>query len=252
MEAIIFEDINDKFGYGTYLSFKVIIMKDNGYINASKMLKSISEDIGKNKEMDAWKRLEHTSELIKSFEDDIKNGCPGNPGDLIIKIENGKNELRGQYVHPNLIVHIASWASPKFAAKVSKIVNEYVVDNYKKEIKKHNREIEKQKDKVEKRDKFLNVMDETILIYKTSNDDEYYVCRVGKQNKRSAINRCEKVNKFTKIGEIGLSKNSVAVFNRIMTMLKLDNDIKRKGNYIKLNGKSIQDVIEEINKIVSL
>ncbi len=37
LSDIVFEKINDKFGYGQYIDFKVIIMLENGYINATKL-----------------------------------------------------------------------------------------------------------------------------------------------------------------------------------------------------------------------
>lgn len=44
IQNIIFEDINDKFAWGDYGGFRVIIMKKNGFINASQLAK----DAGKN------------------------------------------------------------------------------------------------------------------------------------------------------------------------------------------------------------
>jgi hypothetical protein len=37
MQDIVFEKINEKYGYGYYGEFKVIIMLKNGYINATKL-----------------------------------------------------------------------------------------------------------------------------------------------------------------------------------------------------------------------
>jgi hypothetical protein len=54
--------------------------------------------------------------------------------------------IRGTYVHPDLIPHIASWESPKFAVKVSKIVNEYYNS---KERHKHQRELGEKNDKID-------------------------------------------------------------------------------------------------------
>jgi len=51
--------------------------------------------------------------------------------ELFIIISTGSKkitEIRETYVYPNLIPHIASWASPQFGAKVSKIVNKYFIE----------------------------------------------------------------------------------------------------------------------------
>ena len=40
----------------------------------------------------------------------------------------------GTYAHPDLIPHIASWASHKFARKVGRIINNYLVQEYKDKL----------------------------------------------------------------------------------------------------------------------
>jgi hypothetical protein len=47
----------------------------------------------------------------------------------------GLNELRGTYAHPLLVPHIASWISPEFAFKVSRIVNDHLVREYREQIR---------------------------------------------------------------------------------------------------------------------
>ena len=251
MQAIIFEDINEKFGYGEYLGFKVIIMKENGYINASKMLKDISHEIGKEKKMNKWRKLEQTPDLIKAVENTLNehSGAEERNSSSAFSIVKGgvQNEqyLQGTYVHQDLIVHIASWASPIIAIKVSKIVNEIVINQYKRIIRK-------QKKELKKRDKLLDVMDEIIYIHKTNNDNEYWISRVNKRNRGRVIKKLEDEKKFEKVAEIVLAKNSVAVSNHIISFLKINDKVKSKGNLIKLDGITIQEVIEEINKVVTV
>src|SRR5579872_1624637 len=43
---ISFEDINDKFCYGNYCGIKVVIMKENGYINVTKICNDSMKEIG--------------------------------------------------------------------------------------------------------------------------------------------------------------------------------------------------------------
>ncbi|HSA76145.1 MAG TPA: DUF3627 domain-containing protein [Nitrosarchaeum sp.] len=50
----------------------------------------------------------------------------------------------------SLVVYITSWISPKFAVKVSQIVNEYLVSEYKKTIEKKNVKIGKLEEKLDK------------------------------------------------------------------------------------------------------
>ena len=174
MEGIIFENINDKFGYGEYLGFKVIIMKKNGYINASKMCNDISDKIGKEKRFRKWKTLEHSQELISGWrkcqsDSEGQNRASEKIEPFFKYLGGDKDELflQGHYVHPDLIVHIASWASPKIAWKVSEIVNKYIVNEYKKQIKKLKKENDELNKEVESSDNLLNIMKEYIIIFKT-------------------------------------------------------------------------------------
>ena len=126
---LAYESINEKYSKAKYGDFDVIMDITNGYINASKLC------IDGGKHMKAWLRNDNNKELIKSFEEIIK-GSAQICADLMIVINTGINELRGTYVHLLLIPHIASWVSPLFAYKVSKIVNEFLVREKDDEIRR--------------------------------------------------------------------------------------------------------------------
>ncbi|QRM15445.1 N1R/p28-like protein [Mudlarkpox virus] len=121
------------------------MMKENGFINATKLCK-----LG-GKEFYKWTRLDGTKELIKKVEE-INNiwKAKSSPPDLegmILEIKNeskGKHryEVAGSYVHQDLIPHIASWISPSFAVKVSKIINCYVSRKYEFKLKEKESKIE--------------------------------------------------------------------------------------------------------------
>ena len=259
MQAIIFEDINEKFGYGMCLDFKVIIMKSNGYINATNMLKTISSAIGKERKMKAWKQLEHTPEYIEEVELSRKDGCfskgqncPSEKEPLIIRFLGGNKDeicVRGQYVHPELIIHVAFWASSKFALKVVKITLGFVSQGYKREIEEKKQQLEVSKTQIKARDKLLDCMDEIIMIFTTGNENEYYISRVNKCNRLKPI---KKFKEFTKVAEIPIAKNSVAVVNQVISELRAKDHLERDHNTIKLKDIAIQEVIEEINKVVTV
>jgi len=107
------ETINDKYSTAKYGDFNVIIDMTSGYINATKLC-----SIG-GKRFDHWLSNKGSKELIKEFEE-------SNLREIKITLTGGQNlEIRGTYVHPDLIHHIACWVSTKFACKVSKIINEW-------------------------------------------------------------------------------------------------------------------------------
>jgi hypothetical protein len=124
MREICFEDIDENFSYGNYADFKVIVMKKNGYINAPKMCAFIREqegitkkfcDWGSNKEAIALKQAVSRTRQIS-----VDETC-------IIIGNTFANHIRGTYVHPTLVPHIASWMSPDFGVKVSDIINEFLI-----------------------------------------------------------------------------------------------------------------------------
>ncbi len=111
--SLEFETIDDTHSKALYGDFNVIIDITNGYINATKLC----ADGGK--QMKNWIRNNGSRELIKEFEENLSNTAP------FLITDNSYGITRGTYVHPDLIPHIASWVSVKFACKVSKIINEW-------------------------------------------------------------------------------------------------------------------------------
>jgi len=144
IRGIIFEKINDTFSKGMYAGFVVLIMNKNGYVNVTKLCKNIFIEHkkifndAKEKEFRHWKLLDNAKELIEAISEPVRN--PTNS--VIVSITTGTNDLRGTYVHPDLVPHIASWASPTIAIKISKIVNEYFANDE----RKRQRELLKEKD----------------------------------------------------------------------------------------------------------
>ncbi len=81
--------------------------------------------------------------------------------ELIYNITGGKiTELRGTYVHPKLIIHIASWCNPEYAIKVSEIVLSYhakeAIKEKEKLLQKKNDKIDELSLKIDKQNKQIN------------------------------------------------------------------------------------------------
>ncbi|AAR83571.1 transcriptional regulator [Canarypox virus] len=121
------------------------MMKENGFVNATKLCK-----LG-GRNLKHWLENKQSKELVKELEtiDKVwKVKSPGrNSGRVILEvgtISKGKHqyEVAGSYVHPDLIPHIASWISPLFAVKVSKIINCYVSGKYEFKLKERENKID--------------------------------------------------------------------------------------------------------------
>ena len=143
-----YEKINDVYSKAKYAGFDVIMNMETGYINATKLC----ADGGKL--MKNWLRNDGNKELIEFFE---SHGSKMSHGlKMITIITSGSDKetiLRGTYVHPDLIPHIASWVSPAFAYKVSKIVNNFLIREKEDEIRKLSGDKCKLQEMLEKSDK---------------------------------------------------------------------------------------------------
>ncbi len=154
---IAYQQIKGNYYWAQYGDFKVIMDKSTGYINATQLCGQATTKEGKKKEFFTWKQNNVSDELIKEVSASL-----GIPRDELLVEPSVSNELRGKYAHPDLIPHIASWASPVFAVKVSKIVNAQLVREYKETIRV--------------KDTKIDELQRTLDIIKEQND------RVTKQN----------------------------------------------------------------------
>jgi hypothetical protein len=129
IKKLAFESIDDKYSKALYGDFTVTMDMTNGYINATKLCADGGKLI-KN-----WTRNDGNKEFIKYCEN-IDDGSNSNRH--IYEVRNGTkcNNINGTYVHPDLIPHIASWVSPAFGYKVSKIVNNFLIREKEAEIER--------------------------------------------------------------------------------------------------------------------
>ena len=158
LSNIAFEQIDGNYWHGAYGEFKVVMMKDNGYINATKMCKSGGKDYKD------WSRLKKSQSLIQSLQTYLTQKalsttipssdlsipspdlsmqitdmqiCRSQISPCISIMTNNKVQggyISGTYVHPLLIPHIASWISNEFAIKVGEIVTDYILQEYKSKL----------------------------------------------------------------------------------------------------------------------
>jgi len=77
LNQIIFEHIDDKYAYGKYAEFTVIMMKENRYINATKLCDD-HKKLLKN-----WTKNESSQKLIEIVNNIIKQNSPGYISNLV-------------------------------------------------------------------------------------------------------------------------------------------------------------------------
>jgi hypothetical protein len=132
MSEIAFEQIHNEYYWAKYGEFKVIMNINTRYINATYLCGLATTKTGTKKEFRQWKQNSSTEELMGEVAAAVRMSTV----DLTTVVNGGQvMEIKGTYVHPDLIPHIACWASPKFAVKVSKIVNEQIVRDHREAIR---------------------------------------------------------------------------------------------------------------------
>lgn len=123
----VVKDINDEFAIAKIGELSVIMVKSNGYVNASKLCNDCERDFLE------WVSEESTKELMSFLEKREKNSVIP----LLTKRHEGvKNNLKGIYVHPDLVINLAMWCSPEYALKVSTIMESYHILSAKNKLLK--------------------------------------------------------------------------------------------------------------------
>ena len=119
VSRVTFEPINEKYSNARYGEFDVIMDMTTGYINATKLCAQ------GGKRFKNWTANNYSQELIKELEETINLSLENQTKISILVRCSSFGYIKGTYVHPDLIPHIACWVSTKFAIKVSKIINEW-------------------------------------------------------------------------------------------------------------------------------
>ncbi|AUV58976.1 hypothetical protein [Bandra megavirus] len=111
-----FEEINNSYSWGIYYDKNVIIMKKNGYINATKFIASI----GRDEDVEQWLRDEYGLELLDALSNEV--GICKNK--LTVHIKSKSNpDINGIYVHQDILPIMTMMIDPVFCYRASKIVN---------------------------------------------------------------------------------------------------------------------------------
>jgi hypothetical protein len=157
LQELAFEVIDATYARGRYADLEIILMRSNGYVNATKLCA-----LGA-KQFKHWLENAHSKDLVATVERELPSA--GNPADGLstrrtlkaekvghkstILIKGGARiEVRGTYVHPLLVPHVACWVSCEFAVKVSRLVNEHVVRQYILEIAQKDGELARKNDEI--------------------------------------------------------------------------------------------------------
>jgi hypothetical protein len=124
LSNICYEQISENFHYGIFGNFHLVIDKDTGCFNATKLCAM------SGKKFIHWKRLAGTNRLI-SYLEDQSSGVDKVIYEVRTSNTGIEKQITGYYVQKELILDIASWLSPEFYFRCNNIVINYFTEEYK-------------------------------------------------------------------------------------------------------------------------
>lgn len=232
-------DSKGYFGVGSYGEFKVYIMMmdvpekgyKKGYINITKICSL------KNKEFYDWSKKTSSKLIIK----EILSVPEFDGTDLTVRVTSGSRYeayTRGTYIHPELVPHVVSWISPKFAIKVSKIVNEFIT----KEA------IDKKDKLIRQKNKLLGIKQDKI---DTLTDMVKEVLSKNEQISRTTINILNE-NKKMAIDNRKLSKKADKLSEKADRLLEDNNELTDKANQLLEDNKKTKKQLKKIDSKLNI
>ncbi|GFW69161.1 putative KilA-N domain-containing protein 006L [Trichonephila clavipes] len=126
LNDICYEQIKDNFYYGLFGDFRLVIDKDTGCFNATKLCQLG----GKKKRFADWTKLSRSKQLLEYYS--CVDNSPVNFYEVKLTNNDPLNkQITGQYVRQELILDIASWISVDFYCKCNRVIINYFVNEYK-------------------------------------------------------------------------------------------------------------------------
>ncbi|CCU55679.1 N1R/p28-like protein [Choristoneura biennis entomopoxvirus] len=218
---VCYEQIKDQYYYGLFGDFKLVIDKNTGCFNATKLCKL------DNKLFGDWKRLERSKNLLNA----IKNRY-GNSHSGFYEIKGDNNDeitkqITGQYVSKEIILDIASWISVEFYLKC----NDIIINYYKNEFKSLSYEDIKNKIKeIENKYKNIIIIKDNQLQVKDDKIDELLDSNKNLENK---------INTLLKLAE----KQNIKLDENNEELLGIKNELEETNYKLDTLTETVEEVI---------
>ena len=249
----IIREINDRYIVIKYFDAEVIYDKETKFINATKLCQHISKVTGKEKLFKNWIALKQTQKFMEDMInkkgaagipaaplDDKKGaaGIPAAPLDnenklqyQIINNEYKDREVRGTYLHLDLIPQLCNWASKEYAFKISYIIN------YINGIKDYDSAYSKIKDEeLESKSEEIKKLEEEHQKQLKAKDEE--IKRMKEEQKKQLKAKDEELKKTKRDLKESEKKNE-----------KKTTIIKEKNEKVKELEQKIKDKTEELEDL---
>lgn len=232
-----------------FLGFTVIRMKQtqfnkNYFINGTKLCKDVSKKIGKKKQIEDWIKLDRTLELINYVKN--KNLLEGNFDDntkIYYTVKGGSDkEIRGKYIHLDLVTDLCSWLSPEITFKVANIVN--YINGFEKQNDEITKLIENEKNKEQ-----IKENNENEKLKKTENNNIEINDKIKKPKTKLDIIK-QQVNRTLKENK-DLIKTVNELKETILEIKKDNEEYKKQILQLSNNQVEILNVLKSNNKEIN-
>lgn len=112
---INYQDIDSQYAHAEYLGIRIVLIKSNGYINLTNILKQ------NNKTYDDWKKDQDQQQYLGYLAG--KLGLPESR--MLMSINTDDRVTTGAYIHQQALTNLLMWCSHEFTFKIGQLVFEH-------------------------------------------------------------------------------------------------------------------------------
>ncbi|GBN16681.1 Putative KilA-N domain-containing protein 006L [Araneus ventricosus] len=281
LRDVCYEQIADQYWYGLFGDFKLIIDRNTGYFNATKLCRQG----GKN--FSDWSRNKDSKTLIEYYRQKRPPGDLQGVTEIMIVVDGYGNEIynriiSGTYLPEEIILGVATWISKDFYDKVYRITRSYCIRQFDERYIRDNHQFQETVQRMDSEMERLRLKNEQMereneryrhfeedIAFKTVDTEKlqafalikmndatseypFYVIRTQKSNYDNTVRRLKRKHPHLEIIlELPYNPNAVNLFNRIKEQ-QVEN-IRVHYNGIQLvNGCTEEQLVSAITEMANL
>ena len=241
--AVVFEDIKEtggRYRWMSHLNVHVIEDTSNSYINATKMCAMYGQTKkGQPKHFTDWK---YTN---KQFIVSIESMLHLSKEQSMYSIINGRDSIKGTYIHRDLAMHLAMWCSVEFGFKVYKMIHA-CIERENTLLLERNRILTERIDAIEEQ-RVVPTQDprfnELLVLMYSPHEDYYVVLRTQECGLKQAVRRCKLRHGtlFEPVLSIMSYQNSRNMFHRFRDFVRESTELKAA---VTFRGTSFETTLD--------
>ncbi|GBN65608.1 Putative KilA-N domain-containing protein 313L [Araneus ventricosus] len=267
---VCYQQIRDHYWYGLFGNFRIIIDRNTGYFNATKLCQE------GGKRLDNWLRNKESKKLIEYYRNKTASS---HSKDHLLDIKKGNKDeiynkiISGTYLPKELILSLALWISLEFYDKVYTVIESYFVSEFNERYRNDMGQLQEKILRIEyeleqlrsENEKYRNFEEETAfktgdakkihtftLIKKnsTTSKRDIYVMRSQRSNYNNNLKRLKQKYPHSEILlELRYDPDSLNLFDKIKERM-VNIDVHYNGIKL-LNGYTEEQFIRDVKEIAN-